>query len=894
VTTTEIRTLPLRLAPLPGEALDSWLAALAHRSQVCARDILIAAGLPGRIHRASQGAYTTRLTLEEAEQIAAATGVPAGRLHAMTLALYDGKALDLSPQRRAVNTARLWARGPGSRYCPPCLAETAGRWPLRWRLTWSVACTRHGVLLAHHCPGCGRRPHARYSRRAGLAANLCHTRLDSGVSAEGFCGTDLARVGSLIHLGGQAHPVLAAQGWLDGILAGIERGTTADPAPRSTLTDLTVLASWLIRRARPGDFTRYGHGLDQARAAYGTGWLNAPVDAAVLAGPLTRAVEIYRDLGEPDGVAAISTLLDRDAASNRNGRVTKLGNHGQRRSTRLQQTVWQAADSRLDTCDRLRFRTPTTTPRAPVPTDPKIAARAASIPLLLWRDWTILLMPRLGDRGALAAQTALSVALLLPGRSKRALAPLAALLHKRPDVNVSQFLYTISKDAGRDTLAAICTLADWLDEHPAPIDYHRRRALDGEELLPQQTWAEICFRTNTAIGRSARLQAVRRFLYQRMTGADLLRSTGQLAIRPRTGEALRLAAAPFLMTEPLLEALDAHAGKYLEDRGIHEPVTWSPPISLVSSLDLPGQAQLRLDLTTAFQDYQDRQIPPRTAALELGISLDRIRLHFETSPPATPWPHRLMALPARNPKTPAGSRLHGALPQQLADQVLTRDFLLRERLTNRKSIKTIARETGQPPGQVTRRLAEEGLPSRVGKRSAAPVDEAWLVQQYTVEGRSMRDIAAEAGMGPTTLRTRLADAGIAPRSSAGAVTTPARVLQAAPPLLHPALQRPIGLARLRALRLIAEHATVEQAAKAEGVKRSTLHRQLTDLATDLRTKLWTRAQRGRPLALTPAGAAVLRALAILEIRLGSDTERGTIKVTRSTEPDITAVRSVDM
>jgi hypothetical protein len=313
---------------------------------------------------------------------------------------------------------------------------------------------------------------------------------------------------------------------------------------------------------------------------------------------------------------------------------------------------------------------------------------------------------------------------------------------------------------------------------------------------------------------------------------------------------------------------------------------------LACGLDLPGRDQLQLDLTTVFQHYQERQIPPRTAARELGISIERIRLHFETSPPTAPWPHRQFALPAPGPKTPARSRLHGTLPQQLADHVLTRDYLLRERITNRKSIKTIVRETGQHAEHVTRRLAEEGLPSRVGKRSAAPVDEAWLVRQYTVEGRTMSDIAAEVGMGPTTLRTRLADAGIASRPSHKAVRTPAAILDAAPPVLHPALQRPVGLARLRALRLLAEHETFQQAAQTQGARAGTLYRQLTDLAKDLGATLWNRAQHGKPLTLTPTGTAVLQALAVLEARLENDTEPGMTKVTSSPERQSTPGHSI--
>jgi hypothetical protein len=43
---TQIRTLPIRLAPVDGEALDSWLEALAHRSGVTWGDIVAAVGVP--------------------------------------------------------------------------------------------------------------------------------------------------------------------------------------------------------------------------------------------------------------------------------------------------------------------------------------------------------------------------------------------------------------------------------------------------------------------------------------------------------------------------------------------------------------------------------------------------------------------------------------------------------------------------------------------------------------------------------------------------------------------------------------------------------------------------------------------------------------------------------
>ncbi|MBR7673569.1 TniQ family protein [Streptomyces daliensis] len=89
-------------SPLPGEALDSWLAAPAHRSAVDLRGILTAAGASLSSSSGLAPDYTTYLTDEEAERLSWATGVPARRLHAMTLRQYDGRALALMAQRRLV------------------------------------------------------------------------------------------------------------------------------------------------------------------------------------------------------------------------------------------------------------------------------------------------------------------------------------------------------------------------------------------------------------------------------------------------------------------------------------------------------------------------------------------------------------------------------------------------------------------------------------------------------------------------------------------------------------------------------------------------------------------------------------------------------------------------
>ena len=101
------RTLPLRVPPVPGEALDSWLEALARRHQVTVGTLVTALGwhMPG-----SPGGLVAGIPAQVLRRLEHQAGLPAGRL--------DGAVLD-----RYLPLAA--ARRRGSRYCPSCLAGPA-------------------------------------------------------------------------------------------------------------------------------------------------------------------------------------------------------------------------------------------------------------------------------------------------------------------------------------------------------------------------------------------------------------------------------------------------------------------------------------------------------------------------------------------------------------------------------------------------------------------------------------------------------------------------------------------------------------------------------------------------------------------------------------------------
>jgi hypothetical protein len=108
------RTLPIRVPPLPGEALDSWLEALAWRLATPIAQLRQALGLSRDRYRAVRPGtdvmslnWAVLLSDAEANQIAAVTGIPVAAVHAMTLRRYDGRLLLLDHARRAVKEQYL-------------------------------------------------------------------------------------------------------------------------------------------------------------------------------------------------------------------------------------------------------------------------------------------------------------------------------------------------------------------------------------------------------------------------------------------------------------------------------------------------------------------------------------------------------------------------------------------------------------------------------------------------------------------------------------------------------------------------------------------------------------------------------------------------------------------
>ncbi|WP_374227333.1 TniQ family protein [Streptomyces sp. AC512_CC834] len=125
------RTFPIRYAPYPGEALDSWLEAFAARLGCPFTDALGALGLPNRDPAVAAPVlprWTTVATADELAVITEVTGVAADVLTAMTLQRYDGHAVVIVPGQRRVHRQALWV-GQGLGSAPPAWRKpvAAGR-----------------------------------------------------------------------------------------------------------------------------------------------------------------------------------------------------------------------------------------------------------------------------------------------------------------------------------------------------------------------------------------------------------------------------------------------------------------------------------------------------------------------------------------------------------------------------------------------------------------------------------------------------------------------------------------------------------------------------------------------------------------------------------------------
>ena len=227
--------LPVRVEPLAGEAIDSWLEATTHSMDMTLGALVRRLKLP----TATRPYWLVNLSQDQLREIECATRVTPDIARSMVLEVYDDTALQILELPHRLDAAFPYGPLVWSRFCPGCLAESGGRWQLAWRLGWSFACIKHQCLLVDCCPDCGERQRRYQVYRAVPRPVLCRCsrRLDT-VTALGLPAN---------------HAISEAQRQITRVLAAdaAEFGVFADSLPyaREALAVVRSLANRILNYA---------------------------------------------------------------------------------------------------------------------------------------------------------------------------------------------------------------------------------------------------------------------------------------------------------------------------------------------------------------------------------------------------------------------------------------------------------------------------------------------------------------------------------------------------------------------------------------------------------------------------------------------------------------------
>lgn len=578
-----VRTLPLRVQPDKGESVESWLEALASRSNVTWGEMLSAVGLHGESNRVRVPRFTVSLTPEQLAEMSYATGVATSFITSMTIS-----SLFRSATAGAV-TAGTFASSR-SRFCPKCLAENGGRWQLWWKLRWAFACPIHHCLLVDFCPRC-----LSDQRRRPLPQSL--------VPRPGFCtcrardswGRSLQRCDGPLSTAqtmdlADAHPALKAQDYLLAVMAtgSNSAGIYAQSRVSSLqfVTDLTVLAQQIVWHAKaevlrsqvPQDVWNInenkGVRIGVSNRAATTLWL-AHDSAATVALAACVALPILQAPTPEAAEQRLRTLLPPARRAGFATSATAVG-RGREVSTPLAGVQSSTLAILLGPIDQLRNQVWVLHSHR---RDHHIEIHH-SVPAWLWPQWALQLELEAPGIGLDELRMALSVALLLVGSQislRSACATLGSVITAHAVKRVLGVLS--SQSAWTTTVSILVSLAGLLARGVCPIDFQRRRQLLVTDLLTDRQWERICLELGTPAEDVTRAYLCRWWLYERITGSPTRRG-------PATYEGRRFwrmyRELPSTLSRKEVTALDCCGRRFLDGHGMaDEPLRWQPPLDAV-------------------------------------------------------------------------------------------------------------------------------------------------------------------------------------------------------------------------------------------------------------------------------------------------------------------------
>ncbi|MCX5400719.1 hypothetical protein [Streptomyces sp. NBC_00102] len=251
-------------------------------------------------------------------------------------------------------------------------------------------------------------------------------------------------------------------------------------------------------------------------------------------------------------------------------------------------------------------------------------------------------------------------------------------------------------------------------------------------------------------------QLLNYYLLTLLTDSDLDAAAGRYIASDATQDSwntLRLRMPPALR-----DFMAEQARACLSTQGItDEPVQREPPATWVTDVTWPEPDPDHVD-ADLFRRLGARETPIRDATARLRLSYEHLRLYVEITGVAFTGP-----APARGPGQP--TPLQGVLDTEL------RRLYIEERRTITE-IASLARCSWRA---ARRALAHADIPVRHIGASAHPfLTRPWFDHQYTGLGRTLVDIAEEAGVSQATLIRRAAHWGI-PRRPPGTPGRPRRL-----------------------------------------------------------------------------------------------------------------------
>jgi hypothetical protein len=841
------RTLPLRVTPAAGEALDSWLEALAVRFDVPLGDICRQFGIP------YQGSHRPRWLLwvsaDERRWIADATGIDPDRVGHCTLSTYDHKAVEIDYTKAVLNPAFPFTRHVGSRYCPLCLAESGGRWRLCWRLGWAFACLRHNCLLVDDCPRCGQPQRVTQSRWLTVPyPNRClHSNRTEPCNADltdapvitltetdqiirtqrmlfDIIDTDRADFGVYCD-----YPCHARDALRDIKALAVRAFMYANRHGISAITPPTLVGGLAHHDPSPRRRTRYMS--NRANIA--------PARAGEAAAAITAALNILREPNVADAGEHAAWMDERRVRPC----YPKELNTCVQESPLVAAILIKAFAPRRGPCTQLRYKSPLAFPVAPSESQDWLRCLVQRVPAVFWPAWTVRLTP---PDGRYTLPLALSCAVLLVGTDCNPRDAAHLLGDATNGSTAGQHLMALQQlPQWNDVCLALVRAGQYLATHPAPIDYARRRQLDYEDLLTEDRWNEICRQTGESPGNGMRRQIARLYLYEKISGLPA-RTAGFMAHSKSTiGFWLRVFNFPAEASAQFASILLGEARQFLSSKGIDEPLVWHPPLTLMHDLTLPGinlEHFGRGELRRALNEGHTTRIGHIARRLNTSNAAVRCLLDIEID------------------KTSITAAKYYISPHPVRDRLcveLTPAILEDRYIRQGHSLGAIARSYGVWPPLV-RKLAEMyGIPLR--GRPTRTSD--WLYTEYAVKRRTCRDIATEVGVGEVTVRhwIKRVKSDWPPLP---AITHRQIGVRASRALLSPDAMTDLQRRELRHFARALDYPTVHAAAEELAISEGNLRKQIHAVERRHSTCLIQRARRGMAQRPTPDGVRLAEAVRV--------------------------------